>query len=170
MASSEDTMHHDQLITSILALWRRHQEILLYLLDHIPARGLAAVPAGSRGRDVARQFAHMDRVRRGWTHYHLTGKRPKLPRQDKGAPPSARALKAALKESGKDVEAWMAQALRGQTRPRFFGRDPVRWLGYLVSHESHHRGQIMLALKQNGLRLPDKVAVEGVWGKWIMGR
>jgi uncharacterized damage-inducible protein DinB len=158
------------LAPSILALWRRHQEILLYLLDHVPARGLAAVPLESRGRDVARQFAHMDRVRRGWVHYHTTGKRPRLPRQDKGPPPAARELKSALKESGKQVEEFLVWALRGEARPRFFGRDPVRWLGYLISHESHHRGQIMLALKQNGLRLPDKVAVEGVWGKWMMGK
>ena len=31
-------------------------------------------------------------------------------------------------------------------------------------------GQILLALKQSGERLPDRVALNGVWGRWIDGR
>lgn len=30
--------------------------------------------------------------------------------------------------------------------------------------------EILLALKQSGLRLDDEVAVQGVWGKWIYGK
>ena len=163
-------MQPEQLSEQILATWRRHNDILLFLLDEVPEEGLAAKPAGSRGRDVARVFAHLYRVRTGWLHHHETGKRPKVPRFDKGEPPGKKRLEELLSGSGAEVEAWLERALRGETAPRYFGKQPVRWLGYLISHESHHRGQIALALKQSGLRLPEKIAVQGLWGRWIFGR
>ena len=39
-------------------------------------------------------------------------------------------------------------------------------LGYFISHESHHRGSIMLTLKQSGERIPDTVK----WGLWEWGK
>jgi hypothetical protein len=144
----------DVLATQVLASWRRHNEILLHLLGAVPPKGLRAVPTGSRGRDVARQFAHLHRT---------------LERYDKCAAPSKASLARSLKQSGAGVEDFLARGLRGEVRPRLFGHDIVRWFTYLVAHESHHRGQIALALKQAGLRLPDRVAVQGLWGKWIWG-
>jgi uncharacterized damage-inducible protein DinB len=163
-------MENEELVNQILATWRRHNEILLYLLDQVPKSGLTAVPTGSRGRDVARQFAHLNRVRLGWLHYHATGEKVKLPRYHKGKAPTKAHLRKALLESGKDVEAFLERSLRGEARPRLFGKQVIRWMGYLIAHESHHRGQILLALKQSGMRLPDQVSIQGLWGKWIYGK
>src|SRR5205085_12429841 len=111
-----------------------------------------------------------DRVRREWLEYHTTGRHPHMARYDKDAAPSKAALKKSLKHSGAGVEAFLRAALTGDARPRMFGRHAIRWIGYLIAHESHHRGQIMLALKQSGMRLPEAIAIQGLWGRWIFGK
>lgn len=172
-------MKTDPLVKEVLATWKRHQQILIFLLDRVPKKhlgdvaflpGAGGVGGRAKGRDVARQFAHLERVRRGWLHYHATGKRPELPKTPRGEVPDKAQLKAALRESGKAVEELLGRALRGEARIRMFGRSPVRWMGYLIAHESHHRGQILLALKQSGHAPGEKVAVQGLWGRWMFGK
>jgi len=160
----------DELVSELLDTWKRHNDILLFLLAEVPKAGFAATATGSRERDVSRQFSHLNRVRLGWLAFHRTGVRPKLPRGDAGPSPSRAELRTALRASGKDVGALMKRALEGDQKIRLFGKSPVRFLGYLIAHESHHRGQIMIALKKAGFRLSEKVAVQGVWGKWIYGK
>jgi uncharacterized damage-inducible protein DinB len=155
---------------SIVAMWRRNNDILLFLLAEIPQKGMSAVPSGSKGRDVSAQFYHLHRVRTGWVEYFTTGQRPKLPRYDKTRRPTKAQLHRALTTSGLEVERFLRKALAGTAKPRMFGRDPVRWCGYLVAHDSQHRGQILLALKQSGMRMPARVALNGMWGKWIDGK
>ena len=163
-------MKTDPLARELLATWKRHQQILTYLLQRIPEKHLGATPIDSKGRDVARQFAHLARVRLGWLHFHATGARPELPKSKKGERPKKKELQAALKESGKAVETLLGRALRKEARVRLFGKSPVRWMGYLIAHESHHRGSILVALRQSGCVLDEKVTVQGLWGKWIFGK
>ncbi len=156
----------DQLLTA----WQRNQEILDLLLEAIPPEGWTAKPTGSRGRDVARVFAHLHRVRLGWLHAHRTGQRAKLPRVHKGPPPPQEAVRRDLAESGAEVESWLREALVAKPKMKLFGGQPLRFATYLISHESHHRGQVALAVKQAGIRLPEKVAIGGLWGRWIFGK
>jgi uncharacterized damage-inducible protein DinB len=43
-----------------------------------------------------------------------------------------------------------------------FKPHPEAFPGYMISHEAHHRGQIILILKENG-HLPGKKTLYGLW-------
>jgi hypothetical protein len=47
-------------------------------------------------------------------------------------------------------------------RIKGFKPHPEGFLGYIISHESHHRGQITLALKENA-HIPDKKILYRIW-------
>jgi uncharacterized damage-inducible protein DinB len=163
-------MTQSELTSQVLLTWHRHNQILLYLLSKIPKKGFAAIPTGSRGRTVLEQFIHIQASRTAWLHYHRTGERLTRFQIDKSLPTSPAQLKKTLSFTGKDIEQYLRDALNGNVQIRMFGKQPVRWMGYLIAHESHHRGQIMLALKQSGMRQPESVSINGLWGQWIFGK
>ena len=93
----------DPLAREVVAAWKRHQKLVLFLLTKIPEKELASVPLASKGRDVARQFAHMNRTRLGWLSFHATGEKPALPKSGAGERPKKAELKQALAASGKAI-------------------------------------------------------------------
>ncbi len=157
-------------IGSLLDVWQINNKINLLLLEHLDRKALSAVPYGSRGRSVSAQFAHLHKVRVGWIDYNSPEFARGIPRFGKAAAPTRRQLASALRASGRAVEAYLKRKLETEGTVKFFKRSPIRWLAYMIAHESHHRGQIALALKQNGRRLPEKVALGVVWYTWYSGK
>ena len=128
--------------------WRTNQRINSYLLDRIDASGMTCTLSKRGGRDVARQFAHMHDVR----VYQLEKRAKHLATglakfQGKGAPkvvPSKTELNKALSASARAVEALLRGIAEGAPKMRGFKKGIFTTLSYLVSHEAHHRGRILL--------------------------
>jgi uncharacterized damage-inducible protein DinB len=71
-------------------------------------------------------------------------------------------LREALTQSGEAVSVMLRKAFATGGRINSFKPHAVAFLGYLISHESHHRGHIGLTLKQTGHPL-DKATAFGLW-------
>jgi uncharacterized damage-inducible protein DinB len=70
-------------------------------------------------------------------------------------------LKAALTASSGAVEKLLRTGFEAG-KVKNFKPHPAAFLGYLIAHDSFHRSQVELVLRQNGLPLEDKVAY-GLW-------
>ncbi len=146
----------DQLIET----WNIHNRVNLYLLQAVPTAALGAALA-PKHRTVYQLFAHMHNVRLMWLKSagpELLAGLEKLDSTDGDKTGLARALTA----SGKAIEALLRKSVAAGGRVKGFKPHAVAFLGYLIAHESHHRGQIGWTLKGTGHPLDQKTSY-GLW-------
>jgi uncharacterized damage-inducible protein DinB len=144
----------------ILETWRIHDRIHLYMLDAIPDEALpSSLP---KCRSVSSLFAHIHNVRLLWIKAAAPELMTGLEKLETKSGETRAQLQAGLQASGRAIETLLSNALEAGGRVKGFKPHAVAFLGYLISHESHHRGQIGWTLKQTGHPLPAKVAF-GLW-------
>jgi uncharacterized damage-inducible protein DinB len=72
-------------------------------------------------------------------------------------------LRSALEASGQSVATLLQKAINSGGKVKGFKPHATAFLGYLISHESHHRGQVGWTLKHSEYPLDQKTAF-GLWG------
>ncbi len=140
--------------------WEIHQRINLYLLEAIAEEHLSDVSA-SKGRSVGDQFAHLHKVRLMWLKVAAPDLLKDLDTLEKGTVLTKALLAEELNKSAAAVSSLLRQGFE-QGKIKGFKPHPAAFMGYLISHESHHRGQMMLALKQSGHPVSQKTQF-GLW-------
>lgn len=144
----------------IIDTWNINNRINLYMLDAIAPAALNDI-AASKGRTVAQQFAHLHNVRLMWLKVSGPEFIEGIDKIEKETAADKKLLTRCLKDSGKAMESLLKKAL-AEGKVKGFKPHITAFLGYVVAHESHHRGQIALSLKQSGHTLDKKVGY-GIW-------
>ncbi|MGE3821331.1 MAG: DinB family protein [Isosphaeraceae bacterium] len=144
----------------LVETWTIHDRINRYLLDAVPQEALGLALA-ARHRTVHQLFGHIHNVRLMW----LKAAAPELMEglaKVEGTDGDKQALASALEASGLAVAALLRKSLAAGGKVKGFKPHATAFLGYLIAHEAHHRGQIGWTLKGTGHPLPAKVAF-GLW-------
>ncbi|HKO99663.1 MAG TPA: DinB family protein [Pyrinomonadaceae bacterium] len=145
----------------LLETWEIHNRVNLYFLEAVDPEHLKDVSA-SGGRNVGEQFAHIHNVRLMWLKQaapELIGKLQKIEKEDATNKPMLHDL---LIDSGQVMGVLLGKSIEAGGKVKGFKPHVSAFLGYLISHESHHRGQIALSLKQSKHPLSKKVLF-GIW-------
>ncbi len=150
----------------LLDTWAIHNRMNLLLIDNLSDMALSKTLSTRGGRTVYLQLVHVHNVRMQWLEICAKDLFKKYKPLDKEASPDKKALRKAFEDSAKGLEELMSRSWDDQGKVKGFKKGVIPLLGYFISHESHHRGNILLTLKQCAEKVPDTVK----WGLWEWGK
>jgi uncharacterized damage-inducible protein DinB len=144
----------------LLEIWAANERMNQLILEHLDHRAWRAKPPGSGGRTIAAIFAHVHNVRRKWLR--LSAPHLKLPAEADRARSTQKQVKTAFATSAQRCSEMLADSLIATAgRTKTFRRDgwAPSWpagpamVAYMLAHEAHHRGQVLMLAHQLGFPL-----------------
>src|SRR5580704_17476361 len=145
---------------ALLNAFNTNNRINQYLIDNLPAAAWNAAAPGGKGRTIPAIVAHMHNIRVMWLK--VANKEGQIPESLNRAKVTPKQALHAMEKSRHALSVVLSGAPEGNGRIKGFRPDVAAFLGYLISHDAHHRGQIAMLARQAGHPLPQK-AMFGMW-------
>ncbi len=145
---------------SLIEAWEINDRVNLYLIEHIEEDHLKDKATG-KGRNVGEQFAHIHNTRLNWLKAIAPDTTFGIMKVDRPSATHKDLLIDSFQKSSKAISDVLKVGFEeGQIKN--FKKSPVVFLSYLLAHEAHHRGQIILHLKLNKHHLDKKIRMD-IW-------
>ncbi len=155
-------MEKEFLLTQILESWQTNNRINLFLIDKISDEGMRCSLSKRGGRNVVRQFAHLHNNRVWQLQKRAKELSEGLSVFESKEEPSKKVLIKNLNQSAKQFEIYFSDILDNKSKRKTFNKGIISYLSYFVAHESHHRGSILLTLKECGHKLDSDTSM-AIW-------
>jgi uncharacterized damage-inducible protein DinB len=146
--------------------WQINNRMNLLLMDNITDAGMEKTLSTRGGRTVYLQLVHLHNVRIGWLEVCAKDIFKKYKAIGKDTPFNRKSLRRAFEDSAKGIDELLIRSWDNDGKVSSFKTGIIPMISYFISHESHHRGNIILTLKQCGEKIPDTVK----WGLWEWGK
>ena len=141
----------------LLDAWSLNNKVTLYLLENIDPTWLGAKIQG-KGRSIGEQFVHINNIRSYWIGKVDTKQDLKIDKKYRG---DKEKLTNALNITG-DRMMKTLESIFDAGKIRGYKPHPLAFYSQMISHESHHRGQIMMTITRNDLPI-SKTVNFGLW-------
>ena len=152
---------------ALIDAWNTNHRVTMYLIYNLPLQLWSLSVPGAPRRTVRMIAAHIHNARCMWIK-NIGGRHGVVvPRSVNRRTVRPTELLRALEKSSRGiVDLIRLGEARGGSIPsatwQNFPTDLVHFLSYFVSHEAHHRGQLVMLARQLGHRLPPNVTA-GLW-------
>jgi uncharacterized damage-inducible protein DinB len=146
---------------SLLETFAINEKANQLLLSHVAEAAWQAPSPSGKGRSIGAIAVHIHHVRLMWlSAADKNGKHPAKLDPDKA---TRAQVQTALKASAASIHALLEKALNDPAgKVPNFKPDVVAFVGYLIAHDSHHRGQIAMLARQVGHAIPAQTGF-GLW-------